>query len=234
VIDDHADVRALVCDYLRDHAFEATAVGTAREGMAHALRGGFDIVLLDLNLPDGHGFDVAREIRHGRDIPIIFLTARNDEIDRVVGLETAGDDYVTKPFSPRELVARIRAVLRRRRMAGGSASNTSRGAGPVRYRFAGWTLSRATRRLTAPSGNVITLTSGEYALLVAFLARPRHVLTRDQLLTATRMEDDIFDRSIDVQVARLRRKLVDPSCETPLIRTERGAGYALDADVEAS
>src|SRR5262249_36322660 len=164
------------------------------------------------------------------DSPVIITTGhRLDEIDRVVGLELGADDYVTKPFGLRELLARIRAVLRRHELG-----RQARARDPERggYAFGGWRLERSARRLSAPNGDPLTLTKGEYGLLVAFLEAPQRVLTREQLLQATRVHEDIFDRSIDVQVLRLRRKLeIDPS-SPHMIRTERGVGYLFPLPVE--
>jgi two-component system, OmpR family, response regulator len=189
-----------------------------------------DLVILDLRLGHDDGFDLLREIRSRSDVPIIITTGdRRDEIDRVVGLELVADDYVTKPFSLRELLARIRAVLRRQE-AGRAAS--SRNAERGRCKFGGWELERRTRRLTDPNGNAVALTMGEYALLTAFLDAPQRSLSREHLLQATRVHEDIFDRSIDVQILRLRRKLeTDPSAPS-IIRTERGVGYVFALPVE--
>jgi len=190
-----------------------------------------DLVILDLRLGHEDGFDLLREIRSRSDVPIIITTGdRRDEIDRVVGLELGADDYVTKPFSLRELLARIRAVLRRQE-AGRTAlqrDDPERG----RYKFGGWQLDRRTRRLADPNGTEVALTKGEYALLTAFLDAPQRPLSREHLLQATRMHEDIFDRSIDVQILRLRRKLeTDPSAPN-IIRTERGIGYVFALPVE--
>jgi DNA-binding response OmpR family regulator len=160
-----------------------------------------------------------------------MLTGRIEEVDRVLGLELGADDYITKPFSPRELLARIRAVLRRTQ---GSKTGARREAGLRAYRFAGWELRTGTRKLVSPEGKSIQLTSGEFSLLVAFVQAPRQILSRDQLLEATRLYDDVYDRSIDVQILRLRRKLEVNPAEPTLIKTERRAGYYLDVDVETA
>jgi two-component system OmpR family response regulator len=189
-----------------------------------------DLVVLDLRLDQEDGLDLLREIRTRSDVPVIITTGdRRDEIDRVVGLELGADEYVTKPFSLRELLARIRAVLRRQEV-GRAAS--PRDAERGRYRFGGWQLDRRSRRFTDPGGTEVPLTKGEYALLTAFLDAPQRPLSREQLLQATRVHEDIFDRSIDVQILRLRRKLeVDPSAPQ-IIRTERGVGYVFTMPVE--
>jgi DNA-binding response OmpR family regulator len=190
-----------------------------------------DLVILDLNLPVLSGTEVCRILR-GRpataNVPIIMLTARTGEADRVTGLDLGADDYVTKPFSQRELLARIKAVLRR-----SEARAASRRDEKVRaYRFGGWELNTGTRRLASPDGRNVDLTNSEYALLVAFLRAPERVLSRDQLLESSRLHDDIFDRSIDVQILRLRRKIEESPNEPKLIKTERGAGYFLATTVE--
>jgi DNA-binding response OmpR family regulator len=188
-----------------------------------------DLVLLDLRLPDIDGLDVCRRLRERSRVPIIVLTARGEEADRVVGLELGADDYLTKPFNLRELLARVRAVLRRFDVGRAAAPrDPERG----RFRFSGWELDRRTRRLTDPSGAAVVLTKGEYALLLAFLDAPQRPLSREHLLQATRVHEDVFDRSIDVQILRLRRKLErDPSAPR-FIQTERGVGYVFAVAVE--
>ena len=191
-----------------------------------------DLILLDVRLPGEDGFTLARNLRAKSLVPIIMLTGQAQEIDRVLGLELGADDYVTKPFSPRELLARIRAVLRRYDNASNfAAAEVRRESDAKTYRFAGWTLSTGARRLVSPTGVKVELTNGEYALLMAFLKSPKRVLSRDQLLESSRLHDDIFDRSIDVQILRLRRKIEADPNNPSLIRTERGAGYLFDADV---
>jgi len=176
------------------------------------------------------GWTLLREIRSSSDVPVIITTGhRLDEIDRVVGLELGADDYVTKPFGLRELLARVRAVLRRH-----ESGRLARAREPQRggYRFGNWLLERQTRRLLMADGTEITLTKGEYSLLVAFLDAPQRTLTREQLLQSTRIHEDIFDRSIDVQVLRLRRKLETDASAPRVIQTERGVGYVFTLTVE--
>jgi two-component system, OmpR family, response regulator len=189
-----------------------------------------NLVILDLRLGQEDGLDLLRHIRSTSDVPVIVVTGhRRDDIDRVIGLELGADDYLTKPFNLRELLARVRAVLRRFD-AGRAAStrDTARG----QFRFSGWKLDRRTRRLTDPTGAPVALTKGEYALLIAFLDAPQRPLSREHLLQATRVHEDVFDRSIDVQILRLRRKLErDPSAPR-MIQTERGVGYVFAVPVE--
>jgi len=189
-----------------------------------------DLVILDLRLGREDGLDLLREIRADSDIPVIIITGhRRDEIDRVLGLELGADDYITKPFGLRELLARIRAVLRRRE-AGQAAAQ--RDAEKGRCKFGSWQLDRRERRLTNSSGEPITLTKGEYALLIAFLDAPQRPLTREQLLQATRIHEDVFDRSINVQVLRLRRKLETDPAAPSIIQSVRGVGYVFALPVE--
>jgi two-component system, OmpR family, response regulator len=189
-----------------------------------------DLVILDLRLPGEDGMQIARKLREESDLPIIMLTGRKDEADRVMGLELGADDYLTKPFSPRELLARIRALLRRSR----SRETVTDGLAKIRaYRFSGWELNVRLRRLTAADGEIVVLTNSEFNLLAAFLAAPQRVLSRDQLLNFSRLHDDeVYDRAIDVQVGRLRKKLEPDAARPQLIRTERGAGYVFTAPVE--
>jgi DNA-binding response OmpR family regulator len=228
VVEDDAATRDLLAQYLGDYKFQVSLAATAAEGERQLTEEVVDLVVLDLNLPDGDGLALARKLRDNSSIPIVILTGRADEVDRVVGLELGADDYVTKPFSPRELLARVRAVLRRAQSTPASRREQALRA----YRFAGWELRMGTRRLISPEGNAVQLSSGEFSLLAAFLKSPRQILSRDQLLEATRLYDDVYDRSIDVQILRLRRKIEADPAEPKLIRTERGAGYFFDADVE--
>jgi DNA-binding response OmpR family regulator len=189
-----------------------------------------DLLILDLKLPGEDGLQIVRRLRDDSNLPIIMLSGRKDEADRVMGLELGADDYLTKPFSPRELLARIRALLRRAR----AQQTVADGLARVRaYRFAGWVLNVRLRRLTTPIGEAVALTNNEFNLLAAFLAAPQRVLTREQLLDMSRLHnDEVYDRAIDVQVGRLRRKL-EAEDGMSFIRTERGAGYAFTAEVEA-
>ena len=229
-VDDDPGIREMVSDYLGDHGFEV-ATAASGEDMNRLLEAkGADLVILDVKLPGEDGFGLARALRNRSQVPIIMLTAQKDEVDRVLGLELGADDYLTKPFSPRELLARIRAVLRRQELAT-EAAKGGRAQEARAYRFAGWELTTGTRRLVSPAQNRIELTNSEYSLLVTFLRSPRKILSRDQLLEGVRVNADIFDRSIDVQILRLRRKIEPNPNEPTLIRTERSVGYFLDVDV---
>jgi DNA-binding response OmpR family regulator len=228
VVDDDAAIRELVREYLAENDFKVSVAETGADMDRVLGVEVVDLVILDLKLPDEDGLAIARRLRESLDLPIIILTGRKDEADRVMGLELGADDYVTKPFSQRELLARIKAVLRRTE----SKREARRGESVRMYKFSGWELNTGTRRLKSPAGEQVELTNSEYALLVAFLRSPQRVLTRDQLLEASRLHDDIYDRSIDVQILRLRRKIEESPNQPNLIRTERGAGYYLNATVE--
>ena len=228
LVDDDDAIRTLVSDFLSGFGMSVEAVATAAAAReALALRT-FDVMLLDLMLPDENGLDVCRWLGQAHPaLPLIMLTARGDSISRVLGLELGADDYLGKPFEPRELVARIHSLMRR-----SNASRASATASPV-LRFAGWSLDLHSRDLTSPQQVLITLSNAEFKLLSAFLDKPRQVLSRDSLLDLTRDPDaDINDRSIDLAVSRLRSKLGDPARETGLIRTVRGSGYLFDAEVK--
>lgn len=230
VIDDDPTTRQRTVSSFEDQAFSATGMDGAEDLAGFLSASTVRLVVLDTQLHDRDGLDLLRRIRAQSDVPVIMITpARGDEIDRVVGLELGADDCLTKPVNPRELVARARAILRRHDTghAGPTKSGTTGG-----YRFEGWELRRKTRTLRDPSGALVALTKGDYALLVAFLEAPRRLLSREDLLTMTRTHDDVFDRSIDVQVLRLRRKLETDPARPRLIRTERGMGYSFDASVE--
>jgi DNA-binding response OmpR family regulator len=230
VVDDDCAMRHLLVSYLEEHHMRVHSAAGRQEAARYLDGDEPALMVLDLRLGQEDGFELLREIRSRSDVPIIVVTGhRCDEIDRAVGLELGADDYVTKPFGLRELLARIRAVLRRREMGRATAQrDQERG----RSRFRGWHLDRRARRLTNPDDVPVALTKSEYALLIAFLDAPERPLSREHLLQATRMHEDIFDRSIDVQVLRLRRKLeINPSAPR-FIRTERGVGYVFAAAVE--
>jgi DNA-binding response OmpR family regulator len=228
VVDDDLAIRELIREYLTEHDFKVSLAETGAD-MDRVLGAEMvDLVILDLKLPDEDGLAIARRLRDSLDLPIIILTGRKEEADRVMGLELGADDYVTKPFSQRELMARIKAVLRRTE----GKREKRRGETVRMYKFSGWELNTGTRKLKAADGRNVELTNSEYALLVAFLKSPQRILSRDQLLESSRLHDDIYDRSIDVQILRLRRKIEESPNQPTLIRTERGAGYYLDSPVE--
>lgn len=228
VVDDDPAMQRMIVSYLSEHNMQATSV-SGRQGVLRALAGREpDVVLLDINLGDHDGLDLLRELRTKSVVPVILITGhRRDEVDRVIGLELGADDYLTKPFGMRELLARIRSVLRRRTMDRLAPARQSE----QNFEFAGWVFSQRARRLKSPSGEIVPLTKGEFALLSAFVAAPRRPLSRERLLQATRVHEDVFDRSIDVQILRLRRKLEPDPRDPRLIRTERGVGYCFDVDV---
>ncbi|MGC1641286.1 MAG: response regulator [Pseudolabrys sp.] len=230
VVEDDPALQRMILNYFGENNIR-TLLACNREDMVGQLGSTeVNLVILDLRLGQQDGLDLLREIRSSSDVPVIIITGhRRDDIDRVVGLELGADDYLTKPFNLRELLARVRAVLRR--FDSGRAA-PAHDPGRGRFRFCGWQLDCKTRRLTDPAGAPVTLTKGEYALLIAFLDAPQRPLSREHLLQSTRVHEDVFDRSIDVQILRLRRKLErDPS--TPrVIQTERGVGYVFTVPVE--
>jgi DNA-binding response OmpR family regulator len=231
IVDDDAAMRELARDYFAENGVRVTAVATGAEMTGVLSERAIDLVVLDLRLAGEDGMQLTRKLREQSDVPIIMVTGRKDEADRVMGLELGADDYMTKPFSPRELLARLRAVLRRYKTA--SETLPLRREGKRAYRFFGWELNLRSRRLTTPDGQRVGLSNGEFNLLQAFCAAPRRVLSRDQLLGLSRLNgDEVYDRSIDVQILRLRRKIEPNPSEPRYIVTERGAGYRFDAPVE--
>jgi DNA-binding response OmpR family regulator len=230
LVEDDPALQRMILNYFTENNIR-TLVASGRQGMASQLGSAeVNLVILDLRLGQEDGLDLLREVRSGSDVPVIIITGhRRDDIDRVVGLELGADDYLTKPFNLRELLARVRAVLRRFDIGRAApARDPERG----RFRFCGWQLDCKTRRLSDPAGAPVALTKGEYSLLLAFLDAPLRPLSREHLLQATRVHEDVFDRSIDVQILRLRRKLErDPSAPR-VIQTERGVGYVFAVAVE--
>lgn len=222
VVEDDGEMRALIARLLRRNGFRATGVRDGREMWETLAVASVDLILLDVMLPGLSGMDLCRALRQKTEVPIIMVTARGDETDRVVGLELGADDYIPKPFSHAELVARIRAVLRRVQLP---PERMLAGAGD-RFVFADWNLDTRRRELSAPDGSAVDLSGGEYDLLLAFCEHPQRVLSRDQLMDLARNRiAEKFDRSVDVMVSRLRRKL-EPTPDSPgMIRTVRGAGY---------
>jgi two-component system OmpR family response regulator len=230
IVDDDAEIRGLLSEYLLKQGYRATAVADGKGLRAAVGTSHPDVIILDLMLPGEDGLALCRELRARSDVPIIMLTARGDETDRVVGLELGADDYVAKPFSPRELLARIKSVLRRAR----SLPENLKPQEVACYRFAGWTLDIATRNLAAPDRVVIPLSGTEFRLLRIFLDHPNRVLTRDQLIDLMLSRDAApFDRAIDVQVSRLRHRLREDAKEPAIIKTVRSQGYVFAAHVDA-
>ncbi|HYS14172.1 MAG TPA: response regulator [Burkholderiaceae bacterium] len=228
-LDDDPSIRQIVTEYLSENELRVTAVASGKELLAVMAKETIDLVVLDLRLHGEDGMQIARKLREQSSIPILMLTGRADEADRVMGLELGADDYLTKPFSPRELLARIRALLRR---ASAQASVADEIAKVRAFRFGNWELNVGLRKLKSPEGKGVELTNGEFSLLTAFLSSPQRVLTRDQLLDLSRLHNaEVYDRSIDVQILRLRRKIeIDPA-HPKFIITERGAGYVFASDV---
>jgi two-component system, OmpR family, response regulator len=232
VIDDDPAIQQVLADYLAQHNIRVAAALRQQEVARQFATTEPDVVILDLRLGTDDGLDVLRQIRSRSDVPVIIATGHlREEVDHVVGLELGADAYITKPFGLRELLARIRAVLRRQYL-GHIAGQ--RGSQHGRCRFGGWLLDTRTRRLTDPNNGPVTLTKREYALLVAFLDAPQRPLSREHLLQATRVLEDICDRSVDVQIVRLRRKLEANPSAPRIIRTERGVGYVFALPVEYS
>jgi DNA-binding response OmpR family regulator len=230
VVDDDPALQTMIFDYFVDNNIKTVLASCRKEMLRQLSAQEVNVVILDLRLGLEDGLDVLRELRSSSEVPVIIITGyRRDGIDRVVGLELGADDYVTKPFNLRELLARVRAIIRRLdRTRASPAREPDRGG----YRFSAWRLNLRTRRLTDPNGADIALTKGEYALLVAFLNAPQRPLSREHLLQATRVHEDVFDRSIDVQILRLRRKLEHDARAPQIIQTERGVGYVFAREVE--
>ena len=231
VVEDDAEMRTLVTRLLREAGFRVSAARDGREmwELFDSPAGKPDLVLLDVMLPGASGLDLLRRLRERGRTPVMMLTARGEEVDRVLGLELGADDYVAKPFAPRELVARVRSLLRRAApVAEDRPDPRSR-----RVAFAGWTLDMARRELLSPDGVAVDLSGAEYDMLLAFLEHPQRVLSREQLMEVAkrRANADPFDRTVDVQVGRLRRKIEPDEASPSLIKTVRGSGYVLVADV---
>lgn len=227
VVDDDREIRDLLSRFLTKHGFRVTTAADGKEMMRAIEAGRFDLAVLDLMMPGEDGLSLTRRLRASSTLPVIMLTAMGEETDRIVGLEVGADDYVAKPFNPRELLARVKAVLRRSQGAAPQAA-AERSA----FRFNGWTLDAAGRTLTDAGGADVDLTSGEFDLLLVFLERPNRVLSRDQLLDLAKGRSALpYDRSIDVQLSRLRRK-IEPDPKSPaLIKTIRGGGYMFTGKV---
>ena len=228
IVDDDREIRDLLARFLRKHGYRVDTAPDGRVMMKLLEAGRFDLLVLDIMLPGEDGLSLCRRLRAGSDLPIVMLTAVGDDTDRIVGLELGADDYVTKPFNPRELLARIKAVLRR---AGAPRPAAAADGGRV-LAFDRWRLDLARRELRAADGTLTPLTAGEFDLLAAFVEHPGRVLSRDQLLDLTKGRATVpFDRSIDVQLSRLRRKIEPDPKDPRLIKTVRGGGYILSCPV---
>jgi len=228
VVDDDREIRTLLRDYLEKNGFKATAVADGQETRRALERTRYDLIVLDLMLPHESGLEICRELRTRSDIPIVMLTALGEEVDRIVGLEVGADDYLAKPFSPRELLGRIRAVLRRTLAPRLLEPNDVRA-----YTFAGWNLDTTARALTTPKGETVSLGGAEFRLLAILLAHAPRVLARTELMELMRGRDlDPFDRSVDVRVSRLRQTLGEGARSPQIIKTVYGEGYVIGVPVE--
>jgi two-component system OmpR family response regulator len=226
LVDDEGSLREPLADYLSRQGFVVQEAENAAKARSHLLENTFDLVLLDIMMPGEDGLSLCRHLVEAKELPVIFLTARGEATDRIVGLEIGADDYVVKPFEPRELVARIRSVLRR------AAKTPPAAEEDALYEFEGWRLDPLKRKLTDPEGAVVPISSAEFRLLRAFLDHPRQVLDRDRLLDMVQgREAHLFDRAVDNQVSRLRRKMEEDSRSPKLIQTVWGGGYRFAADV---
>lgn len=229
VVDDDSEIRTLLERYLKSQAFRVTTAGDGREMREVLASASIDLIVLDVMLPDASGLDLCKSEREKSNIPIILLTALKEDVDRIVGLELGADDYLGKPFNPRELVARIRAVLRRMSDTVEKEETTDK-----LFQFEGFVADLNNRTVTCPKGEELLITAAEFDLLLAFLERPGRMLSRQQLLDITQNRDATpFDRSIDVLVSRLRRKLGEQS-DAQLIKTQRNGGYQFTARVQVS
>ena len=227
IVDDDPEIRVLLSGFLEGHGYRVSVAehGSRMHNILRTAR--IDLVVLDIMMPGEDGLSLCRRLRSDSTVPIIMLTALGDDTDRVIGLEMGADDYLAKPFLPRELLARIRAVLRRAALPAAGSAGTAQV-----FEFAGWRLDVVRRQLFSPQGALVDLRGAEYDLLVALVERPRHVMTRDQLLDVARARPVIAtDRSIDVHVSRLRRRIETDPKDPQLIRTVRSGGYVFAAPV---
>ncbi|WNL47517.1 response regulator transcription factor [Dyella sp. BiH032] len=231
VVDDDRDIRTGVVDYLRKNGLRASAAVDGRDMFAQLDSSAFDLVVLDIMMPGDDGLTLCRTLRAGkhRAVPVVLLTARDDETDRIIGLEMGADDYVTKPFSPRELLARIKSVIRRTRMLPPNLRVTE---AANLLAFGRWRLDTTARHLLDEHDTIVPLSGAEFRLLRVFLDHPQRVLTRDQLLNLTQGRDaELFDRSIDLLVSRLRNRLSDNAKDQAYIKTVRSEGYVFSMAV---
>lgn len=238
IVDDDQEILTLLHDFLVRHGFRVSTAADGREMRRVLAQWTVDLVILDMMLPGEDGIALCRALRAESSIPIVFLTAAADEADRIIGLELGADDYLIKPFNPRELLARVRAILRRAGGGGDKVPDKAQGRGgvaagrPPVYRFAGWELDVGSRELRAADGTLVHLSSGEFSLLQTFLDHPQQVVKREELLEQHRGDAITpFDRSIDIQISRLRKKIEPSSKDPALIKTIRGIGYQLTVPV---
>lgn len=230
IVDDDREIRTLLADYLELNGCTCLMAAEGNAMWAALDQQQVDLVVLDLNLPGDDGLTLCRNLRAKSDVPVIMLTARSEPLDRILGLEMGADDYLPKPFEPRELLARIRSVLRRTH----STQRNSQGEAVQKLKFADWTLDLTARHLLSPDGMVIALSGAEFRMLSIFLEQPNRILTRDQLLNILHGRDaDPFDRSIDIQISRLRQKLHEDARTPQIIKTVRNGGYVLAVTVTA-
>lgn len=228
IVDDDRDIRSLLAEYLDQNGYSAVMAADGTAMWTALQEHQFELIVLDLNLPGDDGLTLCRNLRSKSSVPVIMLTARGEPLDRILGLEMGADDYLPKPFEPRELLARIRSVLRRTQ----NNSLSSNNEGLQKLKFAGWVLDMTARHLISPDGMVVSLSGAEYRMLTIFLEHPNRVLNRDQLLNMTHGRDaDPFDRSIDIQISRLRQKLREDARSPQIIKTVRNGGYVLAVTV---
>ncbi len=231
VVDDDEEIASLIADYLRPRGFRVSLAGNTREARSVLGTWPIDLLVLDIMMPGEDGLSLCREIRESSSVPIIMLTAVSGDSDRIVGLEMGADDYLEKPFNPRELLARMKAVLRR--AGSGDGEEAAKEQGHKRYLFSGWVLDEGARELRAPGDLLISLSTGEFHMLRALLEQPRAVVSRDDLLASVKGGPSIgFGRSVDIQISRLRRKLTDHGLDEAAIKTVRGEGYLFSLPVE--
>lgn len=234
VVDDDAGIRDLLAQFLQKHGFTVFVADGGESMWPIVKQHHIDLIILDVMMPGKDGVTLCREIRQDSQVPIIMLTAVSEDIDRIIGLEMGADDYISKPFNPRELLARMKAILRRSSTERDESSSEVSSNQSI-YEFAGWTFNKNQRTLFSPDQVEISLSSGEFTLLLAFLERPHQVLSRDQLLDLTRNRAaGPFDRSIDIQISRLRSKIEENPKSPQIIKTVRGGGYVLAVEVNAS
>lgn len=233
LVEDDPEIGALVSHYLGQHQMDVSVVADGREMDAAMDSRAYDLIILDINLPGENGLSICRRIRRTSDMPIIMVTAQSEDVDKVVGLEVGADDYVVKPFNPRELLARIRAVLRRMvRVPDSASTETPKSEGRDCYRFSGWKLDILTREVESPEGACVVLTGAEFDLLQALCEHPNRILTRDQLLSMTYGRTaGPFERSVDILISRLRQRIEENPKSPKFIKTVRAEGYVFTPEV---